>query len=100
MKTQSITSPRVYLIIFAALLVLTVITVAASRVDLGVWHIPVALSIAVCKATLVGLFFMHLLDSDKLTWVVVVGSLLWLVILFVLTLSDYLSRVPIRISGS
>ena len=96
---KHVTPPRVYLTVFGALLVLTVVTVAASRLDIGVWHTPLALAIAACKAVLVALFFMHLLHSDKLTWVVVVGSLLWLGILFALTLNDYLARQALPVPG-
>jgi cytochrome c oxidase subunit 4 len=52
----------------------------------------VALTIAVIKATLVVLYFMHVRYSARLIWVVVVAGFFWLGILFVLTMSDYLSR--------
>jgi cytochrome c oxidase subunit 4 len=52
----------------------------------------VALTIAVLKATLVVLFFMHVKYSTRLTWAVVLGSIFWLGIMFVLTMSDYLTR--------
>src|SRR5262249_53608108 len=84
--------PKVYLSVFGALIVLTVLTVAAAQLELGVWHTAVGLVIAVVKATLVFLFFMHLWHSDRLTWIVAGGALLWVGILFALTLSDYLSR--------
>jgi cytochrome c oxidase subunit IV len=94
-----VTPVRVYLTVFAALLVLTALTVAASWLQIGIWHTPLALAIAACKAVLVGLFFMHLLHSDRLTWLIVGGSFLWLAILFALTLSDYLARPAISLSG-
>ncbi|RMD87182.1 MAG: cytochrome-c oxidase [Candidatus Dadabacteria bacterium] len=59
---------RVYFSVLLALLALTIITVAVSRVDLGTWNIVVALLIASAKALLVALFFMHLKYEDKLTW--------------------------------
>ena len=65
----------------ASLMVLTVITVAAAFVDLGNLNVIVALAIAVVKATLVVLFFMHVKYSSKLTWVVVGAGVFWLVIL-------------------
>ena len=52
-----------------------------------------ALAIAVFKATLVVLFFMHVKYSTRLTWAVVLGSVFWLGILLVLTMTDYLTRV-------
>ncbi len=81
-----------YFTVFFALMIFTVLTVAASRVDLGAFNTTVALAIAVVKATLVILWFMHVIYSPRLTWIVVVASFLWLGVLFVLTFSDYLTR--------
>jgi cytochrome c oxidase subunit 4 len=85
-------SPGRYLAVFASLVALTLLTVFAARTDLGILNPPVALGIAVVKATLVVLFFMHALDSPRLTRLVIVGAVLWLVILLVLTSLDYVSR--------
>ena len=85
-------SLAMYFGVFAALMVLTVVTVVVSRVDLGAMNTPVALAIAIVKAALVILFFMHVIHSTRLTWVVVIGSFLWLGVLFVLTFADYLTR--------
>jgi cytochrome c oxidase subunit 4 len=87
-----IVSKNLYYGIFAALIVLTGITVWVSGLDLGPLNTPVALLIAVTKATLVVLYFMHVRYSTRLTWVVVLSGVFWLGILFVLTMSDYLSR--------
>jgi cytochrome c oxidase subunit 4 len=84
---------RTYYLVFLALIVCTAITVAVSYVDLGRFNVLVALGIAILKATLVVLFFMHVKYSGKLTWVVVAGSLFWLGILIVMTAGDYLTRV-------
>ena len=92
--TTHIASPRLYVTVFLALLGLTALTVAVSRLELGVLHAPVALAIATGKATLVFLFFMHLLHSPRLTWVILAGALFFMGILFTLTLADYLSRYP------
>ena len=83
---------RTYYLIFAALMIGTGSTVAASFVDLGVLNTIVALTIATVKAVLVVLFFMHVKYSTRLTWAVVVGSVFWLGILLALTSSDYLTR--------
>jgi cytochrome c oxidase subunit 4 len=83
---------RVYYTIFALLMVGTAITVGVAFVDLGPLNTIVALSIAVVKAVLVVLFFMHVKYSTRLTWAVVVGSVFWLGIMLVLTMSDYLTR--------
>lgn len=86
-------SPKqTYYAIFGTLMVLTAITVAAAFTDLGTLNFPVALAIAIIKATLVVLFFMHVKYSSKLTKLVVGGAFFFLIILFGLTLTDYLSR--------
>ena len=81
-----------YFVVFFLLMVLTVVTVWVSRVDLGAWNTGVAMIIAVVKATVVILWFMHVIHSPRLTWIVVIASFLWLAVLFVLTFSDYLTR--------
>ncbi len=90
--THHVTGLPVYFGVFIALMVFTVLTVSVSRIDLGTLNTPIALAIAVIKATLVILFFMHVIHSTRLTWVVILASLLWLALLFVLTLADYLTR--------
>ena len=87
-----ITPLSTYLLVFAALAIGTLLTWYASTVNLGWANTPVALIIATTKAVLVILFFMHVIHSTRLTWVVVIGSFLWLGVLFVLTLADYLTR--------
>ena len=93
-----ILQPRTYLLVFAALIVLTVATVGMDILErkdvmnLGQAQHPLALAIATLKAALVLLFFMHLWHGSKLTWAVALGSLLWLAILMAYTLTDYLSR--------
>ncbi|HEX6099594.1 MAG TPA: cytochrome C oxidase subunit IV family protein [Thermoanaerobaculia bacterium] len=81
-----------YFLVFGALMVLTVLTVWVSRIDLGALNTAVAMAIAVVKALVVILWFMHVIHSPRLTWIVVISSFLWLAVLFVLTFSDYLTR--------
>jgi caa(3)-type oxidase subunit IV len=92
-------SPIAYAWILAALIVLTFLTVGVSFLPLASeWHLAIGLAIGLCKASLVGLFFMHLIDAQPSVWAVVVVSLFWLIIVFgALTLSDYLTRswIPI-----
>ncbi len=83
---------RVYYTIFAILMFCTYLTVQIAFFDLGVLNTIAALGIAVFKATLVVLFFMHLKYSPRLTWAVVLGSIFWFGILIALTMSDYLTR--------
>jgi len=89
---EHIVPTRVYYTIFAILMLCTGLTVWVAFLDLGALNIVAALAIAVFKATLVVLFFMHVKYSTRLTWAVVAGSIFWLGILLVLTMSDYLTR--------
>jgi cytochrome c oxidase subunit IV len=81
-----------YFAVFLTLMILTALTVWASRQDFGAMNTAVALAIAVVKATVVILWFMHVIHSPRLTWIVVISSFIWLAVLFVLTFSDYLTR--------
>ena len=83
---------KVYFAIFAILLALTFVTITVAFKDLGSLNIVVAITIAVIKATLVVLYFMHVRYSDRLTWIVVITGFAFLGILLVLTMTDYLAR--------
>jgi cytochrome c oxidase subunit 4 len=85
-------TPRTYVIVFIALIVLTVVTVGLSFLDLGPWHLVAGMGIGVIKAVLVILFFMHVLHSDRLTWLVIAAGFFWLALLIGGTIADYLSR--------
>ena len=87
---------RVYVLIFAILLALTAVTTAVAYVDLGIMNVVVMLAIAVVKAVLVILFFMHVRYSSRLTWVVVASGFVWLGLLVGITGMDLLvrSRLP------
>jgi cytochrome c oxidase subunit IV len=88
---------RVYYAVFAALMVLTLLTTGVAFLDLGFFSPVVALTIAIVKASLVALFFMHLRYSSRLTWVVAGAGIFWLGILLVLSASDYMTRAWGRI---
>ena len=83
---------KLYLTIFAALMVGTALTVMVAAVDFGAMNNVVMLGIAITKALLVILFFMHVRWSTRLTWVVAGAGFFWLLILFTLTMSDYMTR--------
>jgi cytochrome c oxidase subunit 4 len=91
--SEHVTPARTYYTIFALLMFCTYLTWQVAYFDLGPFNTVAALGIAIFKATLVVLFFMHVKDSSRLTWAVVIGSVFWLGILLALTLSDYLTRV-------
>jgi cytochrome c oxidase subunit 4 len=80
-----------YFAVFAALIVGTVLTVVAAKVDMGALNNVVMLLIACTKATLVILYFMHVRWSARLTWVVAMAGFFWLLLLFTI-LGDYISR--------
>jgi cytochrome c oxidase subunit 4 len=81
-----------YFVIFFVLMGLTVITVWISQINLGALNTPVAMAIAIIKATVVILWFMHVIHSPRLTWIVVIASFLWLAVMFVLFFADYATR--------
>jgi cytochrome c oxidase subunit 4 len=81
-----------YYAVFAALIIGTALTVAAAFIDMGALNNVVMLAIAIAKATLVVLFFMHVRWGTRLTWVIAASGFFWLLILFGLTMQDYLTR--------
>ena len=92
MEASHILPKRIYYTIFGILMLCTYLTVQIAFFDLGPLNTIAALTIAVFKATIVVLFFMHVKYSTRLTWLVVSGSIFWLFILLALTMSDYLTR--------
>lgn len=92
MSSVHVSPLSTYLSIFAALMVLSAITVGAAFVDLGSLNPIVALAIAGLKATLVILYFMHVKYSSRLTKLTVVMSMFFVAILFAETLMDYATR--------
>jgi len=98
--SEHIVSPRIYAVIGATLLIFTGVTYYAATLDLNhIFHglnVIVALAIAVFKATLVVLYFMHARYSPKRTQLVIIAGLFWLALLLLLTLSDYLSRATMH----
>jgi len=90
---EHILSSKLYYGIWIALIVLTVVTARVATIDLGPFNTVVALLIASSKALLVILFFMHVkYTSEKLTKMVIVSSVFWLLILLLLSLTDYSTR--------
>ncbi len=83
---------KIYVLVFATLIVLTSVTTGVAFLDLGPLNAVLALTIAVCKMLLVVLFFMHVRYSTPLTKIVVVAGFFWLMILIALTLSDFRTR--------
>jgi cytochrome c oxidase subunit IV len=76
-----------YYTVFIALIIGTGLTVLAAEIDLGALN-----NVVGTKALLVILFFMHVRWSTRLTWVVAGSGFFWLLILFGITMADYMSR--------
>lgn len=90
--SEHVTSRKVYIAVFLALMVLTAATVIVATIDLGWANDVVAMTIAVTKALLVLWFFMHLRYSTRVTVLTAVAGFFWLAILIFLTLNDYMTR--------
>jgi cytochrome c oxidase subunit 4 len=92
MSAGHVAPKRMYYAVFAALVVGTILTVFVAKYDLVPLNNVLMLTIACSKALLVVLFFMHVRWSSRLTWVVAGAGFFWLLIMFSLTMSDYMSR--------
>ena len=90
--TNHILPTHVYYTIYGILMLCTYLTVQIAFLDLGSLNAIAALGIAIFKATLVVLYFMHVKYSPRLTWAVVLGGVFWLSIMLALTMGDYLTR--------
>jgi cytochrome c oxidase subunit IV len=90
--SEHIVSPKIYIVIFLALIIGTSLTTWAAFQNFGPFNIVIALAIATAKATLVVLFFMHARYSSGRTRLVIVCAVFWLAVLLSLTLSDYQTR--------
>lgn len=83
---------KIYLGTFVALVVLALATTGIAYLNLGIWNTVIALVIAVAKALLVILFFMHAYYDKGLTRVVFSVGIIWLAILIVLSSTDVFTR--------
>lgn len=97
-ESHHIIPVSVYMKVFGALMVLLVVTVLAAMEDFSVrfnWgpaNIVIAMAIAIVKAVLVILFFMHIRYSSRLTQFFSIVAFLFLAIMFFFTFGDYMSR--------
>jgi len=99
MSEHVITPVKTYVATFGALLILTAITYLVATQDFGWLNTPIALAVAFLKATLVVVYFMGLRYNTPLTKTVAVGGFFWLIILFGITMTDYLTRTWIGVPG-
>ncbi|MDQ6677035.1 MAG: cytochrome C oxidase subunit IV family protein [Acidobacteriota bacterium] len=96
---ERITPFRTYLVVYIGLLFLTLATTLIAFLDLGPWSMVIALIIAAMKALLVILFFMDALHNHRLNPALLFVGFVWLCILIVITLSDYVTRGWIPFPG-
>lgn len=80
------------LIVFVSLMVFMFLTIFVAYQPLGYFNLPIALAIAMIKATLVVLFFMEVKYGSRLLWVFAGSSFVFLLIMLVLTMNDYVTR--------
>lgn len=97
--SEHIVPIKTYLNVYIVLMVLLVLTVGAAFVDMGRFNLAVSMAIAVTKAVLILLIFMHVKQSEPLVWVYSVAAFGFLAVLIMLTLGDYLSRGMVPIPG-
>ena len=90
--------PRIYWKTCAALMALLALTWSVGYVDLGMFNVIVALAIAVTKALLVALFFMHIKGCSPILRLAAMVGVIWLIVMLSLTLGDYFTRgwVPLN----
>ncbi len=98
-EEHHIVPKSIYFLVFFALIVLTWVTALVSTVDLGRWNIFVALAIALFKASLVILFFMHVWYSTRLTKMIVASGFFWLMLLLFITMADIWTRGWMGVPG-
>ena len=91
-QNHHIVSIKTYLIVFAALIILMILTVIVAFFDFGIFNKGIALAIATTKAALIMLFFMHLHYSSKLVWVFAGLGFFGLLIMIVIAMGDYVAR--------
>jgi cytochrome c oxidase subunit 4 len=90
---------RIYFLVFFILIVMTWVTAYVSTVNLGRLNIFVALSIAIFKASLVILFFMHVKYGTRLTKMIVLAGLYWLILLLFIAMADLWTRGWMGVPG-
>src|SRR5437870_6992319 len=95
---EKVVAPKIYFRTCIALLALLALTWMTAYVDLGPFNLIFALAIAICKAVLIALFFMHIKGSSRLLHLAAFAGIIWLLFLISLTFSDYFTRgwVPLN----
>ena len=97
--TSHILPKSTYYAVYAALMVMLLATVGAAYVDLGPFNFLLTMIIAVVKAVLIALIFMHVRYSERLVWIFACAAFFWLAILIGMSLNDYFTRGWLNIPG-
>ncbi len=98
--SEKVVRKRTYIWVWVALMCLTGLTGGVSFINLQRWSAPIAFAIALIKALLVATFFMHLLyEKQKIVWVWSAVGIVWLSIMIVLTMDDYVTRGFLHVPG-
>jgi cytochrome c oxidase subunit 4 len=95
--THHVVPPGILFAVFFALLILMGLTIFVAYIPLGNFNLPIALTIAIVKATLIMLFFMEVKYGSKLLWVFAGSSFVFLLIMLTMTMNDYLTRQWVHI---
>ena len=92
MSSHTIVPIKTYVVIFLILMALLGFTVGVAFLDLGRFNLAAAMTIAIVKAVLIVMFFMHVKYASRLTWVFAAAGFFWLAIMLIFTMTDYASR--------
>ena len=97
-----ITPKKTLIQVFLALVTLTAITVVAARMELGPMNVPIALTIAIVKASLVVVIFMALKNDNRMNAVIFLVGAVFVAVFLVLTLFDtaYRGDLPNTVEGT
>jgi caa(3)-type oxidase subunit IV len=95
MFREATVSTRANVVVAAVALVLTLATTILGRVDLDPWNLVIALAIAAAKALLIILYFF----TPGVTRLVVVAGALWLALILIGTMDDYVTRAWLSVPG-
>lgn len=90
---------KTYVLVFLTLILMTWVTAYVSTIDMGRLNVFVALSIAIFKASLVILFFMHVKYGSRLTKFIVLAGLYWLILLLFIAMVDLWTRGWMGVPG-
>jgi cytochrome c oxidase subunit 4 len=85
---------RTYLIIYAWLMILALVSASTVFFHLGTLAIFIAMSIAIVKAVMIILYFMHVKENPPLIWLACAAGFMWLLIMFIIVFTDYMGRFP------